>query len=55
MAVSAFLLLQTNLGFSFSLIPFILTISWPCRNLDGHCTFHAHRGSPGPGHCFLHL
>jgi signal transduction histidine kinase len=29
MAVSAFLLLQTNLGFSFSLIPFILTISWP--------------------------
>lgn len=29
MVVSAFLLLQTNLGFSFSLIPFIFTISWP--------------------------
>lgn len=29
MAVSAFLLLQLDLGFSYSLLPFILTISWP--------------------------
>lgn len=29
MLVSATLLFQTNIGFSFSLIPFIFTISWP--------------------------
>ena len=29
MAVSAWLLLNTNLGFSYSLLPFIFTISWP--------------------------
>ncbi len=29
MAVSAYLLLYTNAGFSYSLLPFIFTISWP--------------------------